>query len=308
MLELDDITLCCVDTANHALALRALTRSRHCARFARVMLLTDALPPGLRVPKGIEIVPVTDIASSTAYSAFILKSLLPHISTRHVLLVQWDGYVINPEAWDAAFLEWDYIGASWFWHRDGMRVGNGGFSLRSRTLLKSLQDRRITTGSAEDETICRTFRPLLEREYGIRFADEPAADRFAFEAAYPVGRPFGFHGLFNFCQIMPPEELAALAPDFPDGIARSPQLSQLLRNCIALGAWTAALAIAQRILLAQPENGEARTLLAQARAQAMQALPVGRNEPCPCGSGKRFKHCHGAPDVLGGSMRRTHST
>lgn len=22
---------------------------------------------------------------------------------------------------------------------------------------------------------------------------------------------------------------------------------------------------------------------------------VGRNEPCPCGSGKKFKHCHGAP-------------
>ena len=22
--------------------------------------------------------------------------------------------------------------------------------------------------------------------------------------------------------------------------------------------------------------------------------PVGRNEPCPCGSGKKFKHCHGA--------------
>ena len=21
---------------------------------------------------------------------------------------------------------------------------------------------------------------------------------------------------------------------------------------------------------------------------------VGRNEPCPCGSGKKFKHCHGA--------------
>ena len=24
------------------------------------------------------------------------------------------------------------------------------------------------------------------------------------------------------------------------------------------------------------------------------ALPkVGRNDPCPCGSGKKFKHCHG---------------
>ncbi|MFN8930061.1 MAG: SEC-C metal-binding domain-containing protein, partial [Alphaproteobacteria bacterium] len=21
---------------------------------------------------------------------------------------------------------------------------------------------------------------------------------------------------------------------------------------------------------------------------------VARNEPCPCGSGKKFKHCHGA--------------
>jgi preprotein translocase subunit SecA len=22
---------------------------------------------------------------------------------------------------------------------------------------------------------------------------------------------------------------------------------------------------------------------------------VGRNQPCPCGSGKKFKNCHGAP-------------
>ena len=25
-----------------------------------------------------------------------------------------------------------------------------------------------------------------------------------------------------------------------------------------------------------------------------QGRKVGRNEPCPCGSGKKFKHCHGA--------------
>jgi preprotein translocase subunit SecA len=25
-----------------------------------------------------------------------------------------------------------------------------------------------------------------------------------------------------------------------------------------------------------------------------RAMPkVGRNDPCPCGSGKKFKHCHG---------------
>jgi len=25
---------------------------------------------------------------------------------------------------------------------------------------------------------------------------------------------------------------------------------------------------------------------------------VGRNDPCPCGSGKKFKHCHGRADRL----------
>jgi preprotein translocase subunit SecA len=24
-----------------------------------------------------------------------------------------------------------------------------------------------------------------------------------------------------------------------------------------------------------------------------QVPVVGRNEPCPCGSGKKYKHCHG---------------
>jgi len=38
---------------------------------------------------------------------------------------------------------------------------------------------------------------------------------------------------------------------------------------------------------------------AQAQAAAMATslaagMPkVGRNEPCPCGSGKKYKHCHG---------------
>jgi preprotein translocase subunit SecA len=27
---------------------------------------------------------------------------------------------------------------------------------------------------------------------------------------------------------------------------------------------------------------------------------VGRNEPCPCGSGRKFKHCHGALQRAGG--------
>ena len=34
---------------------------------------------------------------------------------------------------------------------------------------------------------------------------------------------------------------------------------------------------------------------ALAGAAAAGAVPrVGRNDPCPCGSGKKYKHCHGA--------------
>ena len=33
---------------------------------------------------------------------------------------------------------------------------------------------------------------------------------------------------------------------------------------------------------------------ATAVAAALSAVPkVGRNDPCPCGSGKKYKQCHG---------------
>ena len=224
----------------------------------------------------------------------MLKSLARHVDTPHVLLIQWDGYVVNPAAFDPAFLDCDYIGAKWYWCEDGMRVGNGGFSLRSRKLLAALQDPRIEPVGAEDIAIGRTHRRLLEHEFGIRYASEALADRFAFEAAYPVGLPFGFHGLYNFCRVVPPAELAALAAGVSDAIARSIQLGQLLRNCIALGQWDAAAALARRRLAAMPGNAEATAALARAEAGLASGPAVGRNDPCPCGSGKRYKQCHGA--------------
>jgi preprotein translocase subunit SecA len=43
------------------------------------------------------------------------------------------------------------------------------------------------------------------------------------------------------------------------------------------------------------ETGEAQvTAAATAGAVAAAEFPrVGRNDPCPCGSGKKYKHCHG---------------
>lgn len=57
----------------------------------------------------------------------------------------------------------------------------------------------------------------------------------------------------------------------------------------------------EEMLKAQLEAHQKR-LAAEARAAEManrgpahkQLTRVGRNDPCPCGSGKKFKHCHGA--------------
>jgi preprotein translocase subunit SecA len=40
---------------------------------------------------------------------------------------------------------------------------------------------------------------------------------------------------------------------------------------------------------AQAPEGEPR----KQRPVTRQGRKVGRNEPCPCGSGKKYKHCHG---------------
>jgi preprotein translocase subunit SecA len=44
---------------------------------------------------------------------------------------------------------------------------------------------------------------------------------------------------------------------------------------------------------APTETGEAETTM-DLRTLATAVPQVGRNEPCPCGSGKKYKHCHGA--------------
>ncbi len=45
---------------------------------------------------------------------------------------------------------------------------------------------------------------------------------------------------------------------------------------------------------APSETGEPQVTAAAAGAAAAAAAPrVGRNDPCPCGSGKKYKHCHG---------------
>jgi preprotein translocase subunit SecA len=50
--------------------------------------------------------------------------------------------------------------------------------------------------------------------------------------------------------------------------------------------------IANVTYTAPTETGEVETTV-DAATQAAAVPRVGRNEPCPCGSGKKYKHCHG---------------
>ncbi len=49
---------------------------------------------------------------------------------------------------------------------------------------------------------------------------------------------------------------------------------------------------------APTETGEVETIAdpASAAPRAGDVPRVGRNDPCPCGSGKKYKHCHGKLD------------
>lgn len=168
--------------------------------FAEVKLLTS-LPS-----KDSRVIQIENINTIEKYSRFIISRLDEFISTSHVLVIQYDGYILNPQAWREEFLKYDYIGAPWptsYTHvnDDPMIVGNGGFSLRSKKLISicatMAQLNFILNYQPEDAAICRDFKPLLQR-LGINFAPENVAKVFSFEENNRVGKKwngqFGFHG------------------------------------------------------------------------------------------------------------------
>lgn len=199
-LELPTVTLCAVTSVNVAATIEAMRASLGQVAFADAILLTDAQIPS--APAGIRIVPVERLESARDYSRFVLRRLASHVATDHCLIVQWDGFVLDAAQWRPAFLDHDYIGARWPQFLDGFDVGNGGFSMRSARLLRACADPRFEAGHPEDIAICRTNRPLLEREFGIRFAPADEAERFSFERTTPSRPTFGFHGVFNVIPLL----------------------------------------------------------------------------------------------------------
>lgn len=244
-LALPQVTLVCVDNRTPALALAAIARCRAQIDFGDAVLFTDpALVP--EPPPGLRLV-AAPIASVADYSRFMLRGLLPQVHSSHLLVVQWDGYVLDASRWDPRFLDCDYIGAPLRGQPPERAVGNGGFSLRSRRLLQALQDERYTVRHPEDLCICHDHRERLESEHGIRFAPLALAQRFAYERLSPAEPTFGFHGLFNMHEVLAPDELHTLVRSLPDDMARGLDAHDLARALIRLGRLdTAAEIVAKR--------------------------------------------------------------
>lgn len=266
-LDLPQVTLVCVDNRTPALALAAMQRCMAQVHFARALLFTDAATSAGPLPEGIEAHAV-DITTVDAYSLFMLRGLADHVRTSHLLIVQWDGYLVDAACWDPAFLDCDYIGAPLRGEPPERAVGNGGFSLRSRRLLEALLDPAMVIHHPEDTCICHSNRARLETQHGIRFAGPALASRFAYERIAPTGPTFGFHGLFNLPRVMPPEELQQLVAGLPDAMARGLDAHDLCRDLIARGRLeTAALLLAKRRRLGMHDRRTLRLALKLAWAR-----------------------------------------
>jgi hypothetical protein len=231
LLDLSQVTLCAAACVNVAATLRAL---RHCmaqVRFGEALFFTHACD--LDLPEGLRSVQIEPLRSVEDYSRFMLHDLHRWIGTSHCLVVQWDGFVINPSAWEPGFLDTDYIGAPWPQFLDGRNVGNGGFSLRSRRLLDACRSPAFMyEGEAEDLAICRTNRKLLESSFGVRFADRVLAERFSFERDRPELTSFGFHGVFNLIEAVGPEVFWDTYRELDDRTTIHADLWSILRSVL----------------------------------------------------------------------------
>ena len=182
---LSNVTICAIDSVQPEKAKKAIERSKRQIKFGGELFIDH-----------------NSINSRQAYSQFVLQELHKYIHTDFVLMVQWDGWVINPNAWTDQFLNYDYIGAIWPWHPEGLRVGNGGFSLRSKKLLELTADPRFVYKNLnEDDLICHVNRDFLVSN-GIKFAPEDLARQFSFEREITNLETFGFHGEFHMSKYL----------------------------------------------------------------------------------------------------------
>lgn len=198
-LQLPNITLIIADGLNARRASNVIELCKTKADFGAIKLLTHL---EVDSPHRVEIMP---LKSLVAYSIFCLTELYKHFDTTHCMIVQRDGWILNPQSWNNEWLNYDYIGPLFVQHDD---VGSGGFSMRSKRIMEA-SARRIGAwdGSEAHAQFLQTHKArsyedgvlaMTMRGEGWIYAPPEEAAKFA--AGGNKGRkyfdpfPFGFHG------------------------------------------------------------------------------------------------------------------
>lgn len=215
MVELKNVTLVTVDGVDPERSVKTLNYCCRGINFNTVKLISFREPENLT--KNIKFVKINQL-SNAGYNRFIAKDLATLIDTDFCMIVQLDGFVLNPNLWTDNFLKYDYIGAPWsainidnILTREYRKnpvghpwVGNGGFSIRSLRLLKEAS-KFEWLGKPEDNFFCVGLRDHMEK-IGFIYAPVDLGYKFSLETPMANETPilpadfsdhFGFHGFRN---------------------------------------------------------------------------------------------------------------
>lgn len=249
-LLLKDVTLCAVDGPCIDLTLEALSRCQEQATFPNTLLFSE-IELG-HIP-GINIHTIPKLGTAQKSGMFFVSEVHKHVSTSHVLKIEWDSWIIHPEMWTDKFLQYDYIGARWPEQPEKECVGNSGFWLISKRLLRILSTLEFPETGAMDVDISKTLRPWLEETHEIKFAPSRVADDFAYERVLPSGPTFGFHGMFHFWRYLSDDQIVDMLPIIPDSIVRRGDYKELMKVFFDLRKFKIARFMQKRFFECQKE-------------------------------------------------------
>lgn len=197
-LNLPSVTLLCVDCVDVTRAINVIEKCKSVCNFGAVKLLTSITND---YPEWVEIMPLKSLVE---YSIFMLTDSYKYIDTSHVMIVQRDGWILNPTAWKDEWLNYDYIGPLFIQYD---HIGSGGFSLRSKSIMEAAaQILPRWNGTTSDANLIQEtvgfyedgFLAFTMKDYGFKYPPNSEAADFAqggnSNLAYYREFPFGFHG------------------------------------------------------------------------------------------------------------------
>jgi len=228
MINLENVTLLTIDGSGNDLnAIKALKYSANKIKFGAIKYITS----GDYIPNFCETFKISKLTWNE-YNKFCIKNLNEYVNTDFVLLIQSDGFVINPDKWDSEFLNYDYLGAPWgmnnlsynipkfpiileecLKNKKVNQIGNGGFTLRSKLLLEHISTmyKPEHNGLPEDALICNLYRTVLQNA-GLKFTNNiDFAATFSCEATVVDGKIYSSDNSFGFhCDETHPDKVKLL--------------------------------------------------------------------------------------------------